>query len=1113
LAQAWASKRDLENMRETLKSMDESIRVESGLLTKRGQVALNRIASQQWATYYALQGDFVRAAKYLEEVVTKDQEMDSANRSEMLASLGMCYLRSGQYDRAVETYQDASALAPLVDERHRGLADALAGANRLRDAIDRMDLVVEKTGKDYIRMCELILDQQKRNRPEDGLWSKFDNCFKEAVALSPSDAFLIERPWVLELTQLESGTLRASPESLVEARNTTKNRLLELSKEYEDSIELQRLVVQKLEGLGFVQDSRLLFEKIEAKQPKDTNVVLTKIDYLLRDGMKEQAKQLLDSQLSQDPNNPALQSAAMRLSVGTRSANKVKLEESFAGNIAALSEAGRALVEAPILVDDLSDEEKLATATKEWCANIEVVEKQIRELEGADGTEWRYLRARRLLAEAQIENKTDLSEIEILTNYLIQRRPSWTATYVLSGLVEDAKGNFPNAIRDLNRAIRLGELAGIIDRLGDRVNRSQRLSSIAIGLSGRDQRNMLELAKAGTDSRPRDPMAWVWLGQVTEMASRGQPEPLRSAELVKAEQSIARARELSEDKSLPVFSAAFGLYFASKQTEKVDLLLADLTKSSIEPTSKYLALAEFYQVIGKMDLAQNALMEARKSSKDPNSIDDRMARLLIAQGKQDEAIGLYKTLFANLPQEGGVRRSYVTLLAARGSDQDWATIDQIYQNEKLADNPDDRRLRAELLARKGQQKDLALAQYLLEALVEDPKNRTDQDRFRLASIYVRNAALAEIQDAESPQVKQLLTAAGKQLATLCRSAQVPGEYLYTYADFLIKQDRVVEATEIADRLNAQEPESFIAVVLRARLQKISGNQERAKTLLIAWRDAQLNKLEANAEPSEKATILASAGDALNELGASREAEESLRQAFELDGRRGVNYIRSLARSEDATAKESAIRYLLEKLKSEKSPEVARLLAGLLSVGDISQDLSEQGDEALSEIGSSNDQNAELLLSIADMWLAQKKSSKAIDAYKKIVKLKPNDVVALNNLAILLGEQPDGTLEALSLIDQAIRIAGKQPLLLDSKAAILMLANRFDEAIPILEVAASATNDPRVVFHLYQALLKGGRDEEALRVKSKVDPVELRKSILTPDDQAALQKFEEGTLKP
>ncbi|MFN9914093.1 MAG: tetratricopeptide repeat protein, partial [Pirellulaceae bacterium] len=129
-------------------------------MTKRGQLALSRIASQQWATFYVIQGDFVRAAKYLEDIVNKDREMDSANRSEVISSLGLCYLRSGQYDRAVEAYQDAVALAPLVDDRHRGLADALAAANRLREAIDQMESLTEKTGRDYVRICELILDYQ-----------------------------------------------------------------------------------------------------------------------------------------------------------------------------------------------------------------------------------------------------------------------------------------------------------------------------------------------------------------------------------------------------------------------------------------------------------------------------------------------------------------------------------------------------------------------------------------------------------------------------------------------------------------------------------------------------------------------------------------------------------------------------------------------------------------------------------------------------------------------------------------------------------------------------------------------------------------------------------------
>jgi hypothetical protein len=97
-----------------------------------------------------------------------------------------------------------------------------------------------------------------------------------------------------------------------------------------------------------------------------------------------------------------------------------------------------------------------------------------------------------------------------------------------------------------------------------------------------------------------------------------------------------------------------------------------------------------------------------------------------------------------------------------------------------------------------------------------------------------------------------------------------------------------------------------------------------------------------------------------------------------------------------------------------------------------------------------------------------------------------------------------------LVDQAMKIAGKQPLLLDSKAAILMLAGKVDEAIPILEIAASASNDPRILFHLYLALRRASRDEEADRLKSKINPTALRKSILTPDDQLELERFEQQT---
>jgi tetratricopeptide (TPR) repeat protein len=1134
LVQVWNVKNDIERMHETLKSMDASILNESNQLSKAGQSVLNRISKQQWASFYATQGDFLQAANYLKEAILNDQNLDSDNRSVIYGSLGQCYSKVGQYDLAVEAYQDALALTPKGDLFHRGLGQAFVGSNRLREAVDQFGLIQQKSAEDYVRICEVVLEMQRVGVKEVNYWNVFDQSFKEAASLIASDVFLIERPWYLELLQLDSALFRTTDMDKLAISQVVQARLIELSEKYPDALDVQLQVVRRLENLGFVEKSRELLSKVESSKPQDTSVFLMKIDRLLKDGMQDSAKKLLDERLTAEPDNQALQAAVMRVAAGTLGSDSDNdaVSETYSRNLNALIDTARSAVNRSILIPIGADEKQFKAAFNEWASNVQAFEKQLRDREGSQGTEWRYLRARRLLAEYEISGKSELEEVEVLSNYLSRNRSGWNSTYVLSGMLEDAKGNPQTAVREFSRAVRLGEestqvyerlaelmfsqgqmaeLASILDRLGDRKSQSQKLSSIAIGLSGKDQQSMLQLAKEGTEARPRDPMAWVWLGQATELSSRSLSGQLREQEIFKANEALRNALELSSGRSIPVFSAAFGLYLSTKQTEKIDELLELLKASDVEETSKQVTLSNMYQVLDRMELANSALLEARKSSKNPTEIDGLIARLYMAQGKQDEAIGLFKVLHESGPdQSGAARRSYVTLLANRGSDADWQTIEKVYENDQHSGNPDDKRLRAELLSRKGQPKDLAMAQYLLESLVEDPKNRIDQDRFRLASIYIVNANMVQLQDPSNPQVEQLFSLAGKQLNTLTRNPQASIEYLYTYGDFLLNQDRIVEANDIADRLDAQDADHFASAFFRARLQKLSGNAQRAINLILAWKDSQLGKLGQNSDSAQKAEVLVRAGSALGELGADVEAENILRESFELDATRGTNYVRSLAKSEDQNAKQSAIRYLLDKLKKEKTPEIARLLAGLMSVGSVPAELAEQGDEALTAIGSLNENDAELLLSIADMWLAQKKSNKAIDAYRKIVKLKPNDVVALNNLAILLGEQPDGTTEALSLIDQAIRIAGKQPLLLDSKAAILMLASRVDEAIPILEIAASATDDPRVLFHLYLALRRASRDEEADRLKSKVSPVALRKSILTPDDQLELERFEQQT---
>ena len=1128
LVEYWLREGDMEKSKWYLSEMDRVLREQSTMVNNRFQSYLERIGKQSWASYYVSRRDYVSATNLLEQVVASNLELDSKNRSELFAFLAGCYMRSGQFDRAAAYFETAANLTPTVDERYRGAADAWAAAGRFRESIGQLQRISLRTGKDNIKLCEYILETQSRGRQDFRDWLVFDEALGEAVKLQTSDPYLIERPWLIETVGLDAQIIRADADIVDKVKAASSDKLLELVSQFPADVQLQRFAVERLADWGFEQQSRDLLAKLVEKAPQDTGVFLVRIDRMMRDGFQEQAAQLVDERMKAEPDNEQLQQALVRVnSKSTEARDVFTANESLTRNLSALKEAGRLVLSRPIPIEENNDQDEARKLLLDWCKDLESVELLLREVEGKEGSEWRYLRARRLLALASFDRVEDFTELKELVNYLDRQRPLWSATHALSAMVEDLQRNYSKAIKDYARAVSLGEndiriferlaelymeqgmiaeASSLIDRLGERTNRSQRLSSLSIGLAGKNQSDMLNAARAGTLARPKDPMAWVWYGQILEQSSRGIPQDLRDAELSKAEDAMQRGRELSEEKSVAVFNALFGFYFLTKQMQKVEQTIEALKEASVENTEKWVAVSQIYQVLDRIAEAEQALLQAKGTAKDPIEIELKLAGLLITQGKQDEAIDAYEKLWKGAPENSEVRRAFVTLLANRGQDRDWELIQSIYQSNSSADTPDDRRLRAELFSQRGTQRDLAQAQFLLEGLVEDPLNRTQEDRFRLASVYLRNANLVASQVADDPQIEKLMNAAERNLKAACQGAQTPPEYLYGYADFLIEREKIGDASAIADRMELVASEDFSTVLLRSRLLKLAGKSELAIQKMLTWKESQVSKLAASQDKTQLAKILVQAGQALNELGASMESETLLREAFELDIRAGIDYVRGLARSDDPVARQNAIRFLMDRVKRDQSPEVAKLLAGLLSIGRQPIELVQEASALLESVEAVTSTDGELLLAMADMWLAQNKSEKAVQAYRRLVELRPNDVVALNNLANLLAEFPGQTDEALGYIERAISISGRQPLLLDTKGVILLLANRSAEAVPILEIAASGSQDPRLVFHLYIALKRSGREQEASRLRERIDTEQLKKSLLTPDDQRELEIY-------
>ena len=149
------------------------------------------------------------------------------------------------------------------------------------------------------------------------------------------------------------------------------------------------------------------------------------------------------------------------------------------------------------------------------------------------------------------------------------------------------------------------------------------------------------------------------------------------------------------------------------------------------------------------------------------------------------------------------------------------------------------------------------------------------------------------------------------------------------------------------------------------------------------------------------------------------------------------------------------------------------------------------------------------LPISNIRVVQDQFDDAIKLYQRVLKLKPRDVLALNNLATLLSEKEGARQDALRYIDQAIELVGPQAPLLDTKGMIYVYEGKGNEAVPWLQEAASAPGaDPRFHFHLAVGYYRVGQVDEARQAFSKALDGGLRGQILTQSDRDFLKELEE-----
>jgi uncharacterized protein (TIGR03790 family) len=181
---------------------------------------------------------------------------------------------------------------------------------------------------------------------------------------------------------------------------------------------------------------------------------------------------------------------------------------------------------------------------------------------------------------------------------------------------------------------------------------------------------------------------------------------------------------------------------------------------------------------------------------------------------------------------------------------------------------------------------------------------------------------------------------------------------------------------------------------------------------------------------------------------------------------------------------------LELLAKGTTPEAGRAM--LRSEARAAKDDRAGVQQALEEATVLDPKLVSAHLMLGTEYEAQKSYDKAVERYRAVLALSPDNVVALNNLAYALAVRMGQPAEAIGLAERAMTLtAGKSTEIADTLAWVQHLLGRDADAIRILERVVKAA-PARAELRLHAAVVYGalGKLEAAdveLREAVRLDP--------------------------
>ena len=178
--------------------------------------------------------------------------------------------------------------------------------------------------------------------------------------------------------------------------------------------------------------------------------------------------------------------------------------------------------------------------------------------------------------------------------------------------------------------------------------------------------------------------------------------------------------------------------------------------------------------------------------------------------------------------------------------------------------------------------------------------------------------------------------------------------------------------------------------------------------------------------------------------------------------------------------DKALNSYQEAFRLKKSYRVLSLLADLL----VSQKKENEAISLLQDQLQINSANIEVNLKLASIYQKIEKQNKAIIHYQKILDASPNNILALNNLALLLIDSNKN--DSLMLAKKAFDLAPDKAVIIDTYGYILTKLGHYKDGLKILEKSALlAPHIFDIQYHYADVLHLTGNKSKAIAILEKI----------------------------